>query len=82
MSAIYNTIESANLTEHYDRIKDFISKFEKWYNSLDSETRADLNNLYKSAKGNLDNARADISALTSEYLVCVARQIAEKEDKK
>lgn len=82
MSTVYTTIESENLTEHLDRIKDLITKFEKWHDRLDPKTQACLKNLYESARGNLDNARADIAALTSEYLVCVAQQIVEKEDKK
>ena len=82
MSTVYASIESANLTEHLDRIKDFISRFEKWHDRLDPKTQASLQKLYQSARMNLGNARSDIAALTSEYLVCVASQIVEKEEKK
>lgn len=81
MSTIYTHVESANLTEHLDRIKDYIKRFDKWYDDLDAKTQARLKNLYESAKSNLDNARTDIAALTSEYLVYVASQLVEKEEK-
>ena len=80
MSTIYNTIESANLTENVDRIKYTIVKFDKWYHKLDSRKQKDLERLYNSARLHLGNAKSDITALTSEYLVCIARDLAESKE--
>ena len=53
-----------------------------WYKSLSPSSQEALKRLYESAIGNLSDAKADISAITSEYLVIKAREIAEKEAKK
>lgn len=82
MSVIYNTIKSEDLLEHLDSIKFFIKNFEDWYKSLSPSSQDALKRLYESAIGNLSDAKADISAITSEYLVIKAREIAEKEAKK
>ena len=82
MSVIYNTIKSEDLLVHLDSIKVFIKNFEDWYKSLSPSSQEALKRLYESAIGNLSDAKADISAITSEYLVIKAREIAEKEAKK
>lgn len=82
MSTVYTTIESANLTEHLDRINDFIRKFDKWFKDLEPDMQESLQKLYDSARGNLGEAKADITALTSVYLVCISRKLVEKEDTK
>lgn len=82
MSVIYNTIKSEDLLVHLDSIKIFIKNFEDWYKSLSPSSQEALKRLYESAIGNLSDAKADISAITSEYLVIKAREIAEKEAKK
>lgn len=82
MSVIYNTIKSEDLLVHLDSIKVFIKNFEDWYKSLSPSSQDALKRLYDSAIGNLSDAKADISAITSEYLVIKAREIAEKEAKK
>lgn len=82
MSVIYNTIKSEDLLVHLDSIKIFIKNFEDWYKSLSPSSQEALKRLYDSAIGNLSDAKADISAITSEYLVIKAREIAEKEAKK
>lgn len=82
MSVIYNTINSEDLLVHLDSIKIFIKNFEDWYKSLSPSSQEALKRLYESAIGNLSDAKADISAITSEYLVIKAREIAEKEAKK
>ena len=82
MSVIYNTIKSEDLLVHLDSIKIFIKNFEDWYKSLSPSSQDALKRLYDSAIGNLSDAKADISAITSEYLVIKAREIAEKEAKK
>ena len=82
MSVIYNTIKSEDLLVHLDSIKIFIKNFEDWYKSLSPSSQDALKRLYESAIGNLSDAKADISAITSEYLVIKAREIAEKEAKK
>lgn len=82
MSVIYNTFKSEDLLIHLDSIKVFIKNFEKWYKSLSPSSQEALKRLYESAIGNLSDAKADISAITSEYLVIKAREIAEKEAKK
>lgn len=82
MSVIYNTIKSEDLLVHLDSIKIFIKNFEDWYKSLSPSSQDALKRLYESAIGNLSDAKADISAITSEYLVIKAREIAEKEVKK
>lgn len=82
MSVIYNTIKSEDLLVHLDSIKVFIKNFEDWYKSLSPSSQDALKRLYESAIGNLSDAKADISAITSEYLVIKAREIAEKEAKK
>ena len=82
MSVIYSTIKSEDLLVHLDSIKVFIKNFEDWYKSLSPSSQEALKRLYESAIGNLSDAKADISAITSEYLVIKAREIAEKEAKK
>ena len=82
MSVIYNTIKSEDLLVHLDSIKVFIKNFEDWYKSLSPSSQEALKRLYESAIGNLSDAKADISAITSEYLVIKAREIAEKDAKK
>lgn len=82
MSLIYNTIKSEDLLIHLDSIKIFIKNFENWYKSLSPSSQEALKRLYESAIGNLSDAKADISAITSEYLVIKAREIVEKEAKK
>lgn len=82
MSVIYNTIKSEDLLVHLDSIKVFIKNFEDWYKSLSPSSQDALKRLYDSAIDNLSDAKADISAITSEYLVIKAREIAEKEAKK
>lgn len=82
MSVIYNTFKSEDLLIHLDSIKIFIKNFENWYKSLNPSSQEALKRLYESAIGNLSDAKADISAITSEYLVIKAREIAEKEAKK
>lgn len=82
MSVIYNTIKTEDLLVHLDSIKIFIKNFEDWYKSLSPSSQEALKRLYESAIGNLSDAKADISAITSEYLVIKAREIAEKEAKK
>lgn len=64
--------DAAGATEHLDRIKMMIRKFESWFNSLDEDTQTTLRDTYEHAMNDLDDARADISAVTSEYLVCIA----------
>ena len=82
MSLIYNTIKSEDLLIHLDSIKIFIKNFNDWYKSLNPSSQEALKRLYESAIGNLSDAKADISAITAEYLVIKAKEIAEKEAKK
>lgn len=82
MSVIYNTIKSEDLLVHLDSIKIYIKNFNDWYKSLNSSSQEALKRLYESAIDNLSDAKADISAITSEYLVIKAKEIAEKEVKK
>ena len=82
MSLIYHTIKSEDLLVHLDSIKVFIKNFNDWYKSLNPSSQEALKRLYESAIGNLSDAKADISAITAEYLVIKAKEIAEKEVKK
>ena len=82
MSLIYTTIKSEDLLVHLDSIKIFIKNFNDWYKSLNPSSQEALKRLYESAVGNLSDAKADISAITAEYLVIKAKEIAEKEVKK
>ena len=78
MSVIYNTIKSEDLLVHLDSIKIFIKNFNDWYKSLNPSSQEALKRLYASAIGTLSDAKADISAITAEYLVIKAKEIAEK----
>lgn len=78
--ATYDQLEIQNLVVHLQRIKALIRKFEHWYELLDKKSRQRLRNLYESAINHLIDAKADISALTSEYLVCIAATLVEKEE--
>lgn len=69
-----------NLTAHLRRVQAMIKKFEYWYEHLDKKTRQRLLKLYESAMDNLADAKADITALTSTYIVCVAETLVEKEE--
>ncbi len=72
--------DAAGATEHLDRIKMMIRKFESWFNSLDEDTQTTLRDTYEHAMNDLDDARADISAVTSEYLVCIAAAAAKEKE--
>lgn len=74
-------LRTSDLMVHLERIKSMIKKFDDWYKSLPKDAQERLKRLYTSARGNLDDAKADISAVTSEYLVYVAAQIAKEEQK-
>lgn len=76
----YEPIEIRDLTDHLKRINVTIEKLDSWYEHLYKKTRQRLQNLYDAASGHLDDAKADISALTSTYLVCVAERLVKNEE--
>lgn len=71
--------EMQNLTAFLQRLKAMIREFELWYERLDERTKQQLLKLHDSAFDHLDEARSDITAMTSEYLVCIAAALIEKE---
>ena len=76
----YTLYHINDLSANLSKVRNLESGLEHWFRKLDDNTRQKLQGIFDSASNHLADAKADISALTSIYLVCVAERLVKNEE--